>query len=238
MGTRERGTWGRTEVRRTREDARTVCPQTKSAEQRTRGSNRRTRTSSAPQTSASPPSAGTRVGRRMTESTGPTCTSNFAHMRGGLPTPAGGVAERLKVGAPPAVFAGVERDGTPIRFVVFSSPYHCGYGFASPPRVSGAAALFGLATPLAEPRLENRQTLTCCTEPRRTSHASVVDSNSRWWGGRAVEGTGLENRQTRQGLEGSNPSPTVSGAACKPAGLASTTAVRKARFVVRMREYG
>jgi hypothetical protein len=214
-----------------------VCPQTKSAEQRTQESNRRTRTSSAPQTSASPPSAGTHVGRRKTESTGLTSTSNSAHVRGALP-PAGGVAERLKVGAPPAAFAGVERDGIPIRLVVFGSPYRCGYGFASPPPDSGAAALFGLATPLAEPRLENRQTLTCCTEPRRTSHASVVDSNSRWWGGRAVEGTGLENRQTRQGLEGSNPSPTVSGAACKPAGLASTTAVRKARFVVRMREYG
>ena len=34
---------------------------------------------------------------------------------------------------------------------------------------------------------------------------------SVWWGGRAVECTGLENRQTRQGLEGSNPSPTVPG---------------------------
>jgi hypothetical protein len=28
-------------------------------------------------------------------------------------------------------------------------------------------------------------------------------------GGRAVEGTGLENRQTRKRLEGSNPSPSA-----------------------------
>jgi hypothetical protein len=30
-----------------------------------------------------------------------------------------------------------------------------------------------------------------------------------WMGGRAVEGTGLENRQTRKRLEGSNPSPSA-----------------------------
>jgi hypothetical protein len=29
-------------------------------------------------------------------------------------------------------------------------------------------------------------------------------------GGRVVEGTGLENRQTRKRLEGSNPSPSTS----------------------------
>jgi hypothetical protein len=29
-------------------------------------------------------------------------------------------------------------------------------------------------------------------------------------GGRVVEGTGLENRQTRKRLEGSNPSPSAS----------------------------
>jgi hypothetical protein len=28
-------------------------------------------------------------------------------------------------------------------------------------------------------------------------------------GGRAVEGTGLENRQTRKGLVGSNPTPSA-----------------------------
>jgi hypothetical protein len=30
-----------------------------------------------------------------------------------------------------------------------------------------------------------------------------------WMGGRVVEGTGLENRQTRKRLEGSNPSPSA-----------------------------
>ena len=29
------------------------------------------------------------------------------------------------------------------------------------------------------------------------------------WGGRAVEGTGLENRQARKRLVGSNPTPTA-----------------------------
>jgi hypothetical protein len=31
----------------------------------------------------------------------------------------------------------------------------------------------------------------------------------QWMGGRVVEGTGLENRQTRKRLEGSNPSPSA-----------------------------
>ena len=30
-----------------------------------------------------------------------------------------------------------------------------------------------------------------------------------WMGGRVVEGTGLENRQARKRLEGSNPSPSA-----------------------------
>ena len=32
----------------------------------------------------------------------------------------------------------------------------------------------------------------------------------RWMGGRAVEGTGLENRQTGNRLVGSNPTPSAS----------------------------
>ena len=32
---------------------------------------------------------------------------------------------------------------------------------------------------------------------------------ARGMGGRAVEGTGLENRQTRKGLVGSNPTPSA-----------------------------
>ena len=31
----------------------------------------------------------------------------------------------------------------------------------------------------------------------------------KWMGGRAVEGTGLENRQAREGLVGSNPTPSA-----------------------------
>jgi hypothetical protein len=34
----------------------------------------------------------------------------------------------------------------------------------------------------------------------------------RWMGGRAVEGTGLENRQARKGLVGSNPTPSANSA--------------------------
>jgi hypothetical protein len=33
--------------------------------------------------------------------------------------------------------------------------------------------------------------------------------NQSWMGGRVVEGTGLENRQARKRLEGSNPSPSA-----------------------------
>lgn len=33
-------------------------------------------------------------------------------------------------------------------------------------------------------------------------------------GGRAVEGTGLENRQAREGLVGSNPTPSAKPAVC------------------------
>jgi hypothetical protein len=35
-------------------------------------------------------------------------------------------------------------------------------------------------------------------------------------GGRVVEGTGLENRQTRKRLEGSNPSPSANAVAMLP----------------------
>jgi hypothetical protein len=33
---------------------------------------------------------------------------------------------------------------------------------------------------------------------------------NQWMGGRVVEGTGLENRKTRERFEGSNPSPSPS----------------------------
>ena len=126
------------------------------------------------------------------------------------------MAERLKVGAPPAEYAGVECAGIPIHFLLFGSPYHCGYGFASTPCASGASALFGHAASLAEPRLENWQTRQHLCVFRIAFH--LLNSTPRWWGGRAVEGTSLENWQTRQGLEGSNPSPTVCRAACEPGG--------------------
>jgi hypothetical protein len=36
-----------------------------------------------------------------------------------------------------------------------------------------------------------------------------LSARSRWMGGRAVEGTGLENRQGRKFLVGSNPTPSA-----------------------------
>ena len=125
----------------------------------------------------------------------------------------------MKVRAPPAEYAGVEGASIPIHFVLFGSPYRCGYGFTSTPSASGAVALFGLAFPLTEPRLENWRTRQRVAINRPFPQClKMLNSPSRWWGGRAVEGTSLENWQTRQGLEGSNPSPTVCRAACEPDG--------------------
>ena len=42
-----------------------------------------------------------------------------------------------------------------------------------------------------------------------TASAYVTELPGRM-GGRAVEGTGLENRQARKGLAGSNPAPSAS----------------------------
>ncbi len=129
------------------------------------------------------------------------------------------MAERLKVEAPSAGIAGVERDSILTRVVLFGSPYRCGYGFTSTPSASGAVALFGLAFPLTEPRLENWRTRQRVAINRPFPQClKMLNSPSRWWGGRAVEGTSLENWQTRQGLEGSNPSPTVCRAAGEPIG--------------------
>jgi hypothetical protein len=38
----------------------------------------------------------------------------------------------------------------------------------------------------------------------------ILCSSVRWMGGRVVEGTGLENRQARKRLVGSNPTPSAS----------------------------
>jgi hypothetical protein len=49
--------------------------------------------------------------------------------------------------------------------------------------------------------------------PSGTIYAALGTKNayiSSRMGGRVVEGTGLENRQTRKRLEGSNPSPSAS----------------------------
>jgi hypothetical protein len=40
-------------------------------------------------------------------------------------------------------------------------------------------------------------------------NALQVFDFATWMGGRAVEGTGLENRQARKGLVGSNPTPSA-----------------------------
>ena len=41
------------------------------------------------------------------------------------------------------------------------------------------------------------------------SPRNLLRTVPRRMGGRAVEGTGLENRQTRKGLVGSNPTPSA-----------------------------
>jgi hypothetical protein len=42
--------------------------------------------------------------------------------------------------------------------------------------------------------------------------AEIQEFNRKRMGGRAVEGTGLENRQARKGLVGSNPTPSAKSA--------------------------
>jgi len=44
-------------------------------------------------------------------------------------------------------------------------------------------------------------------------------------GGRVVEGTGLENRKTRERFEGSNPSPSPISVRCQTAALERRVAV-------------
>ena len=42
---------------------------------------------------------------------------------------------------------------------------------------------------------------------QHSEHKMLISQS--WMGGRVVEGTGLENRQARKRLEGSNPSPSA-----------------------------
>ena len=57
---------------------------------------------------------------------------------------------------------------------------------------------------IAAPVASRLQFLICACQDS-TEHIE----NQSWMGGRVVEGTGLENRQTRKRLEGSNPSPSA-----------------------------